>query len=152
MAVVVSPDSAFAKELTKWDTPKRLGGYKCDGFEAFPKMLYRAFKDEGGKVRCYEINPKTGEPYPGVTLSVNSEDERIKALNQGWVDGTPKDAIDAFEKAEQAIGNAAAEAIASAKRMSATAQREMDDVQASTMAHVADITKHTKKQIKEREA
>ena len=51
MPVVYTPESEYKKELDRWNTPKRQGGFAPDGHEEFPLMLYKAFAYEkhGGK-------------------------------------------------------------------------------------------------------
>lgn len=150
MAIIRTGETAYDKELAKWNTPKRLSGYNCDGYEAFPKMVYRAMKLENGKVVCCDPDPVTMEPRIGTYRTVQSEDELRRAQAEGWIDGSPKDALEAFERQEQALGNAAAEAIAAAK--SEKAARELAEVAELTMAHVADITPQSKRQLKQKAA
>jgi hypothetical protein len=67
--MVITRDSAFGKELARWDTPRNqpvtdssgepirnpdgtvMMGMNCVGYEEFPKMLYKA-----------QVNPFTGQP------------------------------------------------------------------------------------------
>ena len=37
-----SSESNYMKELTKWNTPRRNGGFGPNGHEEFPRMLYKA--------------------------------------------------------------------------------------------------------------
>lgn len=45
-----SAESMHAKILKQFNTPKSQGGFRCDGFEPYPKMLYKANRHpQGGK-------------------------------------------------------------------------------------------------------
>jgi hypothetical protein len=76
MPMVIAPESAWGKELAKWNTPRneaikdangdeildditrqRIMGMGCIGIERYPKMLYKAQKNMHGKVLCMDINP-----------------------------------------------------------------------------------------------
>lgn len=165
MSIVISPDSRYAKELWKWDhrideIHPETGehGMRPSTFMEYPRMLYKAHKRPNGKVMCLEGQPPTyGWPggrdgelmYERACLEVETfnrscvkivPDEsafRI-AKGQGWAD-SPKDAIELFEREEQAIGQAAAEAVYAAQRMSGKAQRELEAASAATHAHVTDV-------------
>jgi hypothetical protein len=41
MGVQWPEESHYAKEMKRWDAPKREGGMNRNGFEPYPKMLYR---------------------------------------------------------------------------------------------------------------
>lgn len=150
MGIVRTGESTYDKELAKWNTPKRAGGYQPDTPQLFPRMIYRAMKLESGKVVCMDLDPITNEPRSACYRIVKSNDELQRAQGEGWVSGSPKEALDAFERQEQALGQAAAEAIAAAK--SEKAKRELDEVSNLTMEHVADVTPSSKKQLKHKAA
>lgn len=150
MGIIRTGESAYDKEMAKWNAPKRMGGFRPDGYEAFPKMVYRAIKLPSGKVVCCDLDPVTQEPRAECSRTVHSEGELNRALNEGWIVGGPKVALDAFEQQEQALGNAAAEALAAAK--SEKAKREIDEMNALTMDHIPDVTPGKKKRLKEQAA
>lgn len=166
MPVVISPDSDLGKELARWDTPRNqqvmdsggnptgIQGMKCVGFEAYPKMLYKARKHPNGKVSVGDVPPN---PYHYTNPSeferacllvenfnascqkkVGDEEQERLAFGQGWR-ATQEDALKLFEEEEQALAQAAAEAAASAKRMTPKAQEELKAADAQTHEHVTDV-------------
>jgi hypothetical protein len=128
VAVVINPESELGKELAKWNKPYR--------FEAFPKMVYRAIKRDNGKVQC-------GDPVDEAfsrqcQLTVNSEDELIRAREMGWCE-SPADALEAFEAKEREIGDAAARRLHADQRLSEKARAEAAKADADTSEHLAEI-------------
>lgn len=143
MGVVITEESELGRELKKWDTPKRLGGMKCDGFEPFPAMLYKAHKRANGKVMCGDPGVVVGDAEAttftnSCQLLVHDEDHKRRALNDGWRE-TPNEAIEYFERLEQEQGNAAAEAAFAVQRMGPRAQAELKAADESTHEHVTDV-------------
>lgn len=143
MGVVHNPESEYMKEMKKWDTPKRLGGMAPDGFEAFPKMVFKAFRDENGKARCGHPLAATGDAEAmsftnKCQMTVNNADEYNRAMNAGWSDG-PDEALEALEAQQQDIARAVAEGKHGARRMTEKAEREFDAAQAESEDHVPDI-------------
>lgn len=162
MGVLFNPSGAYADEVRKWEqtdtqysmTPE---GHSQPGnryvFRPYPRMLYKAYL-RNGKAVCMEGPP---HPYafrsPGELemailqndsfnrscyMVVGNDAEYDKERGRGWRDD-PNDAIAFLEALEQDIGNAAAEAAAASKHMTATAQREHAAAEASTHAHVVDV-------------
>src|SRR5687768_874115 len=127
------PTTAYEIEMHKWDTPKRLGGYRCDGYEPFPKMVYKAHRRENGKVMCMDMDAlyasdmnivARAEAFNASCMrTVNSQGELDRARNEGWCD-SPTAALEIHEKHQQAIATAAAEAAYSVQRMSEQARAE----------------------------
>lgn len=147
MPVVLNPDSALAKELKKWDTPRSQGGMKCDGFEPYPKMLYMAHRRENGKVLCGDnpLNYRLDQDIAAAEaftakcqMTVRDDAADRRAQGQGWCE-TPDGAIAAFEAREQAVFQAAAEAAHAVTRMSEPAQREFAAADPGGMTHVTDV-------------
>lgn len=154
MGIVHTGETGHDKELAKWNTPKRLGGHGPDGYERFPLMLYRAFKRENGRVECMEPPPplwqyKEPADYARAEataaaftrqcqMTVQNELEYDRARAMGWCD-TVGDALAYHEALERDIADAAAEAAAQVKRMSAPAQAEYAAADAATDAHVVDV-------------
>jgi hypothetical protein len=143
MPVVISPDSEMGKELEKWNTPKRLGGMRCDGIEPYPAMVYRAERYPGtGKVMCMHPLAGTGDAVVDAFSvrcykEVRTPEAHDQANREGWSDD-PLTAIKVFEKAATAEADAAANAAYHAKRMSEKAQREFDAAQETADFHVPD--------------
>jgi hypothetical protein len=168
LAVVVTPESALGKELWRWDHTTRetnphdpaITGMRPATFQAFPKMIYKAVKTATGKVVCMPPLPQpVGFLSPNEYFQAYAQAEAIQkqcfklvdsdealrvAKGQGWTE-SPDEAIAQFEREEQALGNAAAEAAFQAQRMSDKARIEFTRAQDDTMHHVADVVPDKKK-------
>lgn len=139
MGVVVNPDSELGREMAKWEKPWV--------YVEYPRMLYKAFKRDNGKVMCLD-NPLMYRDEAGALGAeafnrqcqriVRSDDERARAEAEGWR-ATVKDALDHFEALEQAIAQAAAEANFGVRRMSEQARAEKAAADAETHEHVTDV-------------
>ncbi|HYX82165.1 MAG TPA: hypothetical protein VE714_07220 [Gemmatimonadales bacterium] len=164
MSVVILPESDLGKELAKWDTPRSQGGMRPDGYEPYPKMLYKAHTRDNGKVQCMEPVPVpsqflTMEAYQhalavhetftrSCQLIVRSEAEHARATREGWRD-SPTEAVAHVEALAREIADAAAEANFHAARMSDKAQREFKEANEATHEHVTDVTPRSKKALRE---
>jgi hypothetical protein len=143
MPVVIAPESEQGKELAKWDAPKSQGGMRCDGYEPYPKMLYKADRYPGsGKVMVAHPLAGTGDAVADAFSTrcwhtVKDAEEHAAAGRAGWYD-TPAEALEAFEKAETAKADAAANAAFHVKRMSEKAQQEFADAQDAAEFHAPD--------------
>src|SRR5262245_54989439 len=172
MGMQIPVESAFGRELASWNTPRnrfvvdsngdeildnngqRIPGRNAVGIEPFPMMVYKAQKNELGKVLWLEVLP-LAEWYPDERSyalacanieafnkrcykTVGNEHELQQALNDGW-SKTAQEALDKHERLEQDIANAAAEANFAAKRLSANAQAELDAAGRETHQHVTDV-------------
>ncbi len=132
MAVVINPESVYAKELEKWNTPKREGGHGPNGFEPYPAMMYLAREKNGKAV----IGDPQDEQFSATCQrKVGDVEEREKARREGWRDN-PKEALDHYEALQVAIATAAAEAAYAAKRMTPKAQAERAKLDAATDKHI----------------
>lgn len=162
MGIVRTGESEYDKELARWNTPRNkevsgqpgVMGFGAVGYEEYPKMLYKAFPDDTGKVKC-------GEPPPQMYLyadmpsyqraeavaaaftrrcqtTVKSAGEEDRAYADGWRP-TQADALAYYEGLQQDIAQAAAEADFRAKRMTPAAQAELEAAHASTSDHVVDV-------------
>ena len=143
MPVVQSPDSEYARETSKWDLPKRQGGFNANGFEAFPVMLYKAHARANGKVMCGDplatIGDAEAEAFSrSCQLHVRGPEELERAHREGWAD-SPEAALAAYERAQIDIADTAAKRHFSEQTMSATAQAEAAAADAATHEHVADV-------------
>lgn len=128
MPVLYSPESAYAKEAVKWE-----GQYSQYGppgrpftFAEFPKRLYRASR------------PATGGKVTFEGLDVADEDEQRNMQSRGFCIGQDV-ALDALQREEFSIAQASAERAFSDRRMSDKAQREADEADARTAAHLPEI-------------
>lgn len=154
MPIVWNDESEYAKELKKWNTPKRHGGFGPDGYERYPQMLYKAFRDENGQTKCMEPPPQA---YEFLTMpefmraearamaftnkcqiTVKSDAEYDRARAEGWRD-TPGDAIAYFEAQQREIADAAAEEQFRVRKMSEKSQAEFADANAATADHVVEV-------------
>lgn len=148
MPIVRSGESEHDKELAKWDLPKRMGGYGPDGYEPYPRMLYKAHRRENGKVMCMDMSALYGTDMAEMARAeafnascqkiVQSEEQYRLAKGQGWCD-TPQDALALHEQQAQELATAAAEAAYSVRRMSEKAQREHAEADAATEHPLTDI-------------
>lgn len=151
-----SEDSLHTKERKKWDTPKRLGGMRCDGYEAYPRMLYRAQPNplsgvyEVGATRDVLSKDKTVVIFNAEEFSrtcqhiVNNESEHARAREQGWRD-TPQEAIAYHNGSEtEALVEAAKRAYAD-RNMGEKAKAEADAYEASTDKQVPEIPEGRKR-------
>lgn len=138
MPVVRTGETEADKELQRWNTPKQLGGEGPDGYEPFPKMLYQARQLETGKVVCTEVDPRSGAMYGGTTRIVKNEHELAIATGQGW-HAHPTAAVEAFERQQQGIAQAAAEEAYRVARMSDKAQAEHAAANEDTFEHVVEV-------------
>jgi hypothetical protein len=104
--------------------------------EPFPKMLYKAFKRDNGKVQC--LDPRDEDFSRRCYMTVQNDAELARAKGQGWREH-PLEAIELFEQQERELAQAAAEAAFAAKRMSEKAQAEFKAAGEATADHVADV-------------
>jgi len=159
--IVINPHSALGKELRKWEqhhselTPRGTQPGNPYVYRAFPKMLYRAqVYGRTGQPSCLVAAPDPymfdrNDIYEREVLAVETfnkscqrivhdESEERIAKGQGWAEG-PTEALQVFERQQQDIGRAAAEAAFHAKRMSEQAQREFKSAGEETHEHVVDV-------------
>lgn len=160
-SVVINPHSELGKELRKWEqhvtelTPRGTRPGNPYVYRQYPVMLYRAQPDpRSGKVFCVQPAP---EPWLFDRMDqLQQEQLRIEAFNksnqrivkdeaeerlatgQGWA-ASPDAALDVYERQQQAVAEAAAQAHYAAARMNEPAQREWTAAQDATHAHVVDV-------------
>ncbi len=103
-------------------------------WEGHATTLFRGLKKQNAKVVVVEP-----EFLTQTTKVVRSGEEYEKALRQGWIDGTPQDALDAFELEEQKVSTAAAEHAYTVLSMSHAAQQEVADYEKTTSQHVPEL-------------
>jgi hypothetical protein len=132
MPVVHNEESDHAKELKKWNTPKRDGGHAPDGFEPYPAMVYQA-RALNGKPACED--PRDEQFATRCQHVVRDAQEHAHYKADGWSD-TPTLALAHAEALAQEIATAAAEANFSAAKMSPKAQAERARLEAATDKHI----------------
>lgn len=120
----------------------------------FPKMLYKAYKGEDGRVRCMDTDPKPFL-YPNqemfrmaleavhnfnesCQLTVSSPEEQKAKEEEGWRE-SPKAAMDFVFSLERAITQAAAERNHEDRNMSEKARAEIAAAEADTPEQVPEI-------------
>lgn len=135
VGVVISPESELGKELAKWETPKRHGGMGPNGYERYPKMLYKATERQG---RAIVNDPWDESISAACQYTVQNESEHLRLKSQGWSD-TPLEALDAWEAERKRWADEAANAAHHAARMSEPAQREYRQADEATHEHVVDV-------------
>lgn len=129
-------------------------GMNCVGIEPYPRMLYRANRLPNGKPSAGEVPPhpaycvddKDFERKTAFVESFNrqcqrivhSEEQERMARGQGW-SLTQGDALDLYEKQQQELAHAAAQAEFYAKRMSDKAQAEWNAAQDDSSQHIVDL-------------
>jgi len=128
MAIIHNPDSEYSREMAQWNTQKRNGGKNANGYEAFPSMLYKAFARDNGKVMCGDplaaVGDAVGEAFArSCQLTVGNEDERDRALAQGWSIG-PMEAIEKYEHDMQSIAEVTAQRHFADQRLGELAKAE----------------------------
>jgi len=160
-SLIINPHSDYGKELRKWEqhrtelVPRGTNPGNPYVYRPYPKMLYRAQRQQNGQYACMAPAPhpydfERSELHQQAVLAWESfnrscvrivkdeGDERI-VKGQGWAE-SPELAMEQYEKEQQAIGNAAAEAAYAAQRMSERARAELAEADASTHQHVTDVT------------
>jgi hypothetical protein len=136
MGVVRTGESAYDKEMDKWDTPQRQGGMRPDTFQAFPAMLYKAHQRDNGQ---WAVNDPFDENWSRrCHMIVRDERELRQQLDNGWRP-TPQEALEYANRFQQAIADAAAERHFADQRLSEKARREAAAADAETNDHVPEI-------------
>ncbi len=123
---IITPQSVEGRELRRWDLPKSRGGMNRDGYEEYPKCLYKAGRPDHANVKV------TG------SKTVRDEQEERLALGQGW-SVTQEAAIELVHKTHTEMGKLAAERAYVERRMSPKAQAEAAAFESETIQHVAEI-------------
>jgi hypothetical protein len=151
-----SNDSFFKKESRKWDTPKRDGGYRCDGYEPYPKMLYKA-----------QRNPMTNQYVVAIAedylsldkttvllgveafnatcqKTVNDQREEERAYADGWRDH-PQKAMDYHTGVEKEKAVEHAVRNYTDRNMGEKAKAEIAAVESKSTQHVPEIPEKPKR-------
>ena len=136
MGVVRTGESAYDKELNRWDTPQRQGGMRPDTYQPFPAMLYKAHQKDNGQ---WSVNDPFDENWSRrCQMIVRDDTELRRQMEQGWRQ-SPSDALEYAERLQRAIADAAAERHYADQRLSDSARREAAAADAATNDHVPDI-------------
>jgi hypothetical protein len=150
MPVEWSDESSYKKEMKRWDRKKREGGMNADGFEPFPRMLYKAQrhplsnKYEVAVDRDVISADKTLVIFDheqfntSCQLIVNDQREYDQAKAEGWRD-SQKEAMAYREGLEQDMARAAAERNWEDRNMSEAAKAESAAYESTTAEHVGEI-------------
>ena len=143
MAIIHNPDSEYSREMTKWNTQKRHGGFGANGYEPFPKMVYQARARENGKIMCGDplaaVGDAVGEAFArSCQQIVQNQEELDKSVKQGWYD-TPDLAMAGYEMAQRSMADIAAMRHFADQRMSAPAQMEAKMADDATHEHLPSI-------------
>lgn len=130
MAVLHSPESAYAKELWKWDhtvnETNPVDGSK--GLRPATPQMYPA--------RLYKAGRIQGIPAIVEAVEVRSEAEERNQIALGFVAGGQGAALAQLEAEDLEIAKLAANRAFNERRMSEGAQREAAQVDDSTARHV----------------
>ncbi len=128
MPIVQRPKTKPSGEPFTVDDPEfwmleKDGGIRRHVHMDFPKMLYRAFQNDAGRI-AWE------------NTIVGSQRE-MDALDAAWKD-SPKVATDFYEGLQQDIARAAAEVAHSVERMTEPAKRQYRKRSADTSDHITE--------------
>ncbi len=129
MPVVMSPDSAEAQELAKWESrptrncPEPQRPYQ---YHPYPAAFYYAERSESAVKPVFEMH------------EVHTDDEAANMRSRGWGSGQAE-AVQMLEARESAVAVAAAERAYSDRNMSEKAQKEAASVDESTITHLGEI-------------
>ena len=136
MPVVLIPGTAHAKERLKWEYQDfRIGeeqGERVRTFEEYPKMLYKAGRDDKNQIDILE------------RVVVDDADHQRRMESRGYVDGQIA-ALAACEAQEREVAKIAANRAFHDRKMSPEAQAEARAIDEATSGHLAEIPEAPKK-------
>lgn len=130
MAVIHSPDSAFAKESVKWEahyTPMGPPG-RPFRYQDYPMHMHKAGRPEGG----------LGAPVIVETCEVTNEQERTAAAQKGFSEG-PDAAVRHWHAQQREFATLAAERNFHEKRMSPKARAEAETANMNAVDHLPSV-------------
>lgn len=145
-----SPESFYAKEMARWNAPKREGGMNRNGHEEFPRMLYKP-----------QPNPLSGKYEVAIDrdvisldktvvlldaqafntscqLVVSNEEELHRAKRDGWRE-SQAEAMKYHEDELSRLATEAAHRNHDDRNMSEAAKAEAQVVEDSTPSQVGEI-------------
>lgn len=128
MGLAYTQDSAYAKEMVKWEAQhSQLGAPgRPYVYHEFPQRMYKASRPIGGGPVSFD------------GLTAGDEDERRNLLSRGYRVGQDK-ALAELESNESAIAEGAANRVYGERGMSDKAKREADAADLATAAHLPSI-------------
>jgi len=131
-----APESHYAKEMAKWNRPKRDGGMNANGYEPFPKMVYKASKRPSGGP--YLVVDPTDEQFSARNRKeVGNPEELEQALREGW--RLFSEAIAYAKGLDDDIAKAAAHRHYEDRNMGEQAKAEAAAAEAESYEHLAEI-------------
>lgn len=146
MGIQHSQESAYVKEMQKWEARPVMigstmimpisqseGGKAGQGFEPYPKMLFRAVRADGG-------------PRIAGQLVVDSEREEKYQKTLGWHDGQ-KEAIQAIRDEDTEFARLAANRAHNERLMSDKAKAEARAIDESTIQHQPTIPEQSRPRV-----
>ena len=145
-------ESNNAKELKKWDLPRRQGGMRPDSPEEYPRMLYKAQPDPSTpsgilKVRLdadvFHANGRDIQLYAEefnrrCQTIVKNEEECQKYIKGGWRK-TMSEAMEYVREQENAVAVAAAHRNYEDRNRTEPAKREIEAAEASTHKNFGEV-------------
>lgn len=136
MSVIHAPDSAYSKEMVKYESQySPFGpGLRPYQFQPYPMMLHRAGRPANG----------LGPDEIIETRIVDSADSQAIAHGQGFRP-TPIEALNAFTKTEFDVAEHAANGAFHERRMSPNAQAEAFAAREEAGVHIGEIPEKPKR-------
>lgn len=150
MPAIWAEESFYAKEMKRWDAPKREGGMNRNGYEPFPRMLYKPQPHPmSGKYEVAIAEDIISLDKTRVILDsqafnascqmiVGNEEEFDRAKRNGWRE-TQTEAMEHHEGELSRLATEAAHRNHDDRNMSEPAKAEAQLVEDSTASHVAEI-------------
>ena len=132
MALLISPDTAYGKELWKWDHDRgqthpsdpTVKGMRAPCFEPYPAMMYKATQKNPWKF----------------DQEVAADEQAQRNLeSRGFIAGGKQAAADAFDTDMQKLAVAAAERNAQDRHMSEKARAESNAAEQASAKHLGEI-------------
>jgi hypothetical protein len=137
MPVVINPGTAYAEEKLKWEySDYAIGEDRGQRgprvYEEFPKMVYKAGRDEKNQIAILEYR------------IAGNEDEIARLARDGFVDGQAQ-ALERAERDEREMARLAANRAHLELGMSEAAREEAQRYEMETPGHVAEIPEAKKR-------
>ena len=129
-------NSAMWLEEKRWNTPKRNGGMNANGYEEFPKQVFKARRHEDGGP-YFVIDPKDEKWSQGSYHDCKDENEYENYLKNGWSKSS-QEALEFANLEDDRIARAAAERHAADKKLSRLARAEVLEKDRQAENHVGD--------------
>ena len=132
MALLISPDTAYGKEMWKWDhhqgethpSDPSIRGMRPQSFQPYPAQMYKATQKN---------------PWKFETARVNDENEQRNWESRGFVAGGQQAAADAFDKSMSDLALAAAHRNYEDRNISEPARAEVNAAEQASATHLGEI-------------